>query len=244
MLRVRKDAGVTLGFTALAFAVAFWQMPGRATSDTKIDLYVDPGHGSWPAWPRRGPTRRTWARSTAPSTAATCGRWGRSSPSATRSASRRGSPSGCGWGSSWPWRRGECCGCSTCSSARPAGSPTSSPPRSTRSTPTRSCSPHAPAITLLGYAALPWLMLAVHRGLRAEAPGAGRAAVLVVAGGVRAHLHLGRRRGQRGARRLRPAGAGRVARLRAGHGSRPVAGRARPSSSRRRCSACSFRCGG
>ncbi len=43
MLRVRKDAGVTLGFTALAFAVAFWQLPGRATSDTKIDLYVDPG---------------------------------------------------------------------------------------------------------------------------------------------------------------------------------------------------------
>jgi arabinofuranan 3-O-arabinosyltransferase len=43
MLRVRKDAGVTLGFTALAFAVAFWQMPGWATSDTKIDLYVDPG---------------------------------------------------------------------------------------------------------------------------------------------------------------------------------------------------------
>jgi arabinofuranan 3-O-arabinosyltransferase len=43
MLRVRKDAGVTLGFAALAFAVAFWQMPGWATSDTKIDLYVDPG---------------------------------------------------------------------------------------------------------------------------------------------------------------------------------------------------------
>jgi arabinofuranan 3-O-arabinosyltransferase len=43
MVRVRKDAGVTLGFTALAFAVAFWQLPGWATSDTKIDLYADPG---------------------------------------------------------------------------------------------------------------------------------------------------------------------------------------------------------
>jgi hypothetical protein len=42
MLRVRRDAGFAFGFTALAFAVAFWQMPGRATSDTKIDLYVDP----------------------------------------------------------------------------------------------------------------------------------------------------------------------------------------------------------
>jgi arabinofuranan 3-O-arabinosyltransferase len=42
MLRVKRDARFTLGFTALAFAIAFWQMPGRATSDTKIDLYVDP----------------------------------------------------------------------------------------------------------------------------------------------------------------------------------------------------------
>ncbi|HEY3728102.1 MAG TPA: alpha-(1-_3)-arabinofuranosyltransferase family protein [Solirubrobacteraceae bacterium] len=42
MIRVKRDARFTLGFTALAFAVAFWQLPGRATSDTKIDLYVDP----------------------------------------------------------------------------------------------------------------------------------------------------------------------------------------------------------
>jgi len=44
MLRVTRDARFTLGFTALAFAAAFWQLPGRATSDTKIDLYVDPVH--------------------------------------------------------------------------------------------------------------------------------------------------------------------------------------------------------
>ena len=30
------------GFLALAFALAFWQHPGWATADTKIDLHVDP----------------------------------------------------------------------------------------------------------------------------------------------------------------------------------------------------------
>jgi arabinofuranan 3-O-arabinosyltransferase len=33
---------MTLAFFALAYAVAFWQKPGWATSDTKIDLHVDP----------------------------------------------------------------------------------------------------------------------------------------------------------------------------------------------------------
>ena len=33
---------MTLLFVALAFALAFWQRPGWATSDTKIDLHVDP----------------------------------------------------------------------------------------------------------------------------------------------------------------------------------------------------------
>ena len=42
MLRVRRDAGFTLGFAALALVIAFWQRPGLATSDTKIDLHVDP----------------------------------------------------------------------------------------------------------------------------------------------------------------------------------------------------------
>jgi arabinofuranan 3-O-arabinosyltransferase len=34
---------ITLGFVAFSFALAFWQRPGWATSDTKIDLHVDPG---------------------------------------------------------------------------------------------------------------------------------------------------------------------------------------------------------
>jgi arabinofuranan 3-O-arabinosyltransferase len=33
---------MTLGFGALSFALAFWQRPGWATTDTKIDLHVDP----------------------------------------------------------------------------------------------------------------------------------------------------------------------------------------------------------
>jgi arabinofuranan 3-O-arabinosyltransferase len=33
---------MALGFAAASFALAFWQRPGWATSDTKIDLHVDP----------------------------------------------------------------------------------------------------------------------------------------------------------------------------------------------------------
>ena len=33
---------MALGFAVASFALAFWQRPGRATSDTKIDLHVDP----------------------------------------------------------------------------------------------------------------------------------------------------------------------------------------------------------
>jgi arabinofuranan 3-O-arabinosyltransferase len=42
MFRVRRDASFTLGFVAAAYAIAFWQKPGWASSDTKIDLHVDP----------------------------------------------------------------------------------------------------------------------------------------------------------------------------------------------------------
>jgi arabinofuranan 3-O-arabinosyltransferase len=36
------DRAMTIVFIAFSFALAFWQKPGWATSDTKIDLHVDP----------------------------------------------------------------------------------------------------------------------------------------------------------------------------------------------------------
>jgi arabinofuranan 3-O-arabinosyltransferase len=40
--RPSRDQAMALGFVAASFALAFWQRPGWATSDTKIDLHVDP----------------------------------------------------------------------------------------------------------------------------------------------------------------------------------------------------------
>jgi hypothetical protein len=42
MRRPSRDAAMTLAFVALSFALAFWQRPGKASSDTKVDLHVDP----------------------------------------------------------------------------------------------------------------------------------------------------------------------------------------------------------
>jgi len=38
-----RDRLMVLGLTAFSFALAFWQAPGTTTADTKIDLHVDPG---------------------------------------------------------------------------------------------------------------------------------------------------------------------------------------------------------
>ena len=38
-----SERAMTLCFVAFSFAIAFWQRPGWATADTKIDLHVDPG---------------------------------------------------------------------------------------------------------------------------------------------------------------------------------------------------------
>ena len=40
--RSSRDRATTIGFTLLSLAVAFWQKPGWAYTDTKIDLHVDP----------------------------------------------------------------------------------------------------------------------------------------------------------------------------------------------------------
>jgi hypothetical protein len=41
--RKARDGAMTLSFIAFSVALAFWQRPGWATADTKIDLHVDPG---------------------------------------------------------------------------------------------------------------------------------------------------------------------------------------------------------
>ena len=41
-LRFTRDRAITCFYLALAFALAFWQRPGWASADTKIDLHVDP----------------------------------------------------------------------------------------------------------------------------------------------------------------------------------------------------------
>jgi arabinofuranan 3-O-arabinosyltransferase len=42
LVQPSRDRAMALGFAVASFALAFWQRPGRATSDTKIDLHVDP----------------------------------------------------------------------------------------------------------------------------------------------------------------------------------------------------------
>ena len=42
MGKLTRDRAMTLGFVGLSFLLAFWQRPGRAMTDTKIDLHVDP----------------------------------------------------------------------------------------------------------------------------------------------------------------------------------------------------------
>ena len=98
-----------------------------------------------------------------------------------RRAARRGSSTGSGSARCSPSRRGASCGWSTrcVADARRAGAARRRRARRC-STRTSSSSRNRTSITLLAYAPLPWLLLAVHRGR-------ARTRALVVAGGRRAH---------------------------------------------------------
>jgi hypothetical protein len=57
MRRLPQHVGVPAAFALAAYALALWQRPGKATSDTKIDLHVDPVGflaDVWSAWTPTG----------------------------------------------------------------------------------------------------------------------------------------------------------------------------------------------
>ena len=93
------------------------------------------------------------------------------------------------------------------------------------------------SVTLLGYAALPWLLLIVQRGVRDPRR-------LLVGGGVRARARVDRRRGQRGGDRLDPARPDPAGGLRGGLRARCAGATWAPSRCARRRCRCSPRCGG
>ena len=185
--RPSRDKLIVLALVAGSYLLALLQRPGEASSDTKIDLHVDPvgflgdvaqvwtptgslGHvqgGQYGGylWPM-GPffARAELARPV-----------------------RRGSCSGSGSARCWRSRRGAPCGCWTRCSAAPRGVAHAVAGALMVLNPYVVVFANRTSVTLLAYAALPWLLLAVHRGLREPRR-------WLVAGGVRADRHVHRRR--------------------------------------------------
>ena len=97
MTRTRAEKCVPAVLAAGCFALAFAQRPGLATADTKINLHVSPGaflHQVASMWTSTGQLGDVQAGQQA----GYMFPMGRSSRSATRSASATGSCSGCGSG--------------------------------------------------------------------------------------------------------------------------------------------------
>ena len=216
----RRDTLIPLALGALAFVVAFAQRPGLERR--RHEGRPARGAGLVPARRRSARGRRAArsATSSPASTAATCGRWGRSSPSATS----LGLPD---WvvGAAVDRRRARARGVGHGAPARRARRP---PAR--RRPPGRRPALHAQPVRrhLRGRArrsrcwptaALPWLLLCVHRGLR-EPRG------LVVAGGVRARADRDRGRRQRRRHRVGAARPGAARRSTSRAGARVAPGAA------------------
>ena len=183
------------GLAALSLVLAFGQRHGRTYTDTRVELTVDPGlfldrvASVWSPTPGPRPRpERAVRRLPVPDGAVLRGR-GRAR------ASRPGSRSGSGWARCSGSRAGARCCSSTRSTAAGAARLTWSPPSSTWPTPTSSCRPTARPRPLLAYAALPWILLAAHRGL-------SEPRALALAGGARARRRGQQRRDERGHRLL------------------------------------------
>jgi hypothetical protein len=161
---VNRQRAIPLGLAAACYLLALVQRPGLVYADTKVDLHVDPiGF--------LGDVASAWTEqiqlgtSSAASTAATCSRWRRGSPAARpRPAVVGRAPPVAG---DRLRRRRDRRGQAARRAARPR------PRRAARRrgvlfvlNPYVAVYANRTSITLLAYAALPWLLLAVHRGLR------------------------------------------------------------------------------
>ena len=207
-----------LALTGLAFVVAFAQSPGKTVADTKLSLYVDPGRfltDVLSAWSPTTDLGHVWAGQyggyvfpMAPWFA--LGHWlGLPMWVVAAAVARR---------ACWRSPRGGWCGCSTrCSIAR-AGVAHLTAGALFIVNPYVAIYADRTSVALLAYAALPWLLLCVHRGLRDPRGWWWPAAFALV-------LTVDRRRGERRRDRLGAgrAGAARALRGRLGRGRRPGA---------------------
>ena len=204
--QARRDVRVPALLGAVAFLLAFAQRPGWATADTKINLHVDPGR-FLATWPRCGPRPGSSGTSRPDSKPATCSRWGRSSPSGTRSGFLTGSFSGCGSAPCWRWPprawpgSSPCCSTGRSASAQLAAGAVVAPQPVRR----HLRQPH--------HRDAPRLRGAAVADAR-RPPRPARAPRLAVAGRRRAARHRLGRRGQRRGDRVDAARAGAAAALR------------------------------
>ena len=168
------------GLAALSLVLAFGSVRAKYT-DTRIELRSTRGF-SWTGSPPCGARPSTSATSRAASSSATCSRWGRITPGRTRSGCRPGSRTVLAGGAARLAALGVGAAVDALYSRRRG---VAHPGAAVLFLANPYVVVHANrgTVTLLAYAALPWILLAAHRGW-----GAARVAL---AGGARA-----RRRGQ------------------------------------------------
>ena len=167
MQRPRRNAGVLLLLCAVALAVAFAQRPGLATSDTKIDLHVAPARFL-------GDAGSMWTRSSQLGAVATGQRAGYLFPMGPFFAA--GHAVGL---DDWVVQRlwlAALLAIAACGVARLLAALLDSPRAAAELTggaiaifnPFVVTYVNRTTVSLLAYAVLPWLLLALHRGLRDE----------------------------------------------------------------------------